>query len=151
MTILIPVIGFLSTTLLLLLCYPGKRKTGKLADLYSVETVRSLSSLDPKSLEYKLLAAGLTLKPLTFRLLRLAAGACGMLIGWLFLPGLPAIILGGILFYLPSAWLEDQVKNRGRRIDKVLPIAIGRTAAGLLAGGSIPDVLQQVGESLECA
>jgi Flp pilus assembly protein TadB len=33
-------------------------------------------------------------------------------------------------------------------IDQQLPIAIGRISAGLLAGGSVPDVLQQVGESL---
>jgi pilus assembly protein TadC len=45
--------------------------------------------------------------------------------------------------------LDDRVKSRGRNIDQLLPIAIGRTAAGLLAGGSVPDVLQQVGESLE--
>ena len=41
------------------------------------------------------------------------------------------------------------MKSRGRDIDQLLPIAMGRTAAGLLAGGSVPDVLQQVGESLE--
>jgi pilus assembly protein TadC len=73
----------------------------------------------------------------------------GVVIAWLFLPGLPAIVIGGILFYVPGAWLDDHVKSRGRNIDQLLPIAIGRTAAGLLAGGSIPDVLQQVGESLE--
>ena len=33
-------------------------------------------------------------------------------------------------------------------IDQQLPIAIGRISAGLLAGGSVPDVLQQVGELL---
>jgi pilus assembly protein TadC len=72
-----------------------------------------------------------------------------MVIAWLFLPGLPAIVIGGILIYIPGAWLDDRVKSRGRNIDQLLPIAIGRTAAGLLAGGSVPDVLQQVGESLE--
>ncbi len=41
------------------------------------------------------------------------------------------------------------MKSRGRDIDQLLPIAMGRTAAGLLAGGSVPDVLQQVGEYLE--
>jgi tight adherence protein C len=149
MTILIPVVGILCTTLFLLLWYPKQIKTGKLAALYTVDSARSLSSLDPKSLEYKLLASGLNLKPITFRLLRIAAGVCGMVIAWLFLPGLPAIVIGGILFYIPGAWLDDRVKSRGRNIDQLLPIAIGRTAAGLLAGGSVPDVLQQVGESLE--
>ena len=149
MTILIPVVGILCTTLFLLLWYPKQIKTGRLAALYTVDSARSLSSLDPKSLEYKLLASGLNIKPITFRLLRIAAGVCGMVIAWLFLPGLPAIMIGGILFYIPGAWLDDRVKSRGRNIDQLLPIAIGRTAAGLLAGGSVPDVLQQVGESLE--
>jgi Flp pilus assembly protein TadB len=149
MTILIPVVGILCTTLFLLLWYPKQIKTGRLAALYTVDSARSLSSLDPKSLEYKLLASGLNIKPITFRLLRIAAGVCGMVIAWLFLPGLPAIVIGGILFYIPGAWLDDRVKSRGRNIDQLLPIAIGRTAAGLLAGGSVPDVLQQVGESLE--
>ncbi len=149
MTILIPVVGILCTTLFLLLWYPKQIKTGRLAALYTVDSARSLSSLDPKSLEYKLLASGLNIKPLTFRLLRIAAGVCGMVIAWLFLPGSPAIVIGGILFYVPGAWLDDRVKSRGRNIDQLLPIAIGRTAAGLLAGGSVPDVLQQVGESLE--
>ncbi len=149
MTILIPVVGILCTTLFLLLWYPKQIKTGRLAALYTVDSARSLSSLDPKSLEYKLLASGLNIKPITFRLLRIAAGVCGMVIAWLFLPGLPAIVIGGILFYVPGAWLDDRVKSRGRNIDQLLPIAIGRTAAGLLAGGSVPDVLQQVGESLE--
>ena len=149
MTILIPVVGILCTTLFLLLWYPKQIKTGRLAALYTVDSARSLSSLDPKSLEYKLLASGLNIKPITFRLLRIAAGVCGLVIAWLFLPGLPAIVIGGILFYIPGAWLDDRVKSRGRNIDQLLPIAIGRTAAGLLAGGSVPDVLQQVGESLE--
>jgi len=149
MTILIPVVGLLSTTLVLLLWYPKQIKTGRLSALYTVDSARTLSSLDQKSLEYKLLASGLNIKPVTFRLLRIAAGVCGMVIAWLFLPGLPAIVIGGILIYIPGAWLDDRVKSRGRNIDQLLPIAIGRTAAGLLAGGSVPDVLQQVGESLE--
>ena len=149
MTILILVVGVLCTTLMLLLWYPKQIKTGRLAALYTVNSARALSSLDQKSLEYKLLASGLTIKPITFRLLRIAAGACGMVIAWLFLPGLPSIVIGGILFYIPGAWLDDRVKSRGRNIDQLLPIAIGRIAAGLLAGGSVPDVLQQVGESLE--
>ena len=156
MTILIPVVGLLSTTLVLLLWYPKQIKTGRLSALYTVDSARTLSALsqgsasrDQKSLEYKLLASGLNIKPVTFRLLRIAAGVCGMVIAWLFLPGLPAIVIGGILIYIPGAWLDDRVKSRGRNIDQLLPIAIGRTAAGLLAGGSVPDVLQQVGESLE--
>lgn len=149
MMILLLVIGLLSTTLAIFFLYPKTNPSGKLADLYSVDSTRSLSSLNPRSLEYQLLAAGLKIRPETFRLLRLAGSAAGIALTWLFLPGLPALVVGGICFYIPSAWLGDKVKSRGRKIDQLLPLAIGRIAAGLLAGGSVPDVLQQVAESLE--
>lgn len=148
MIFLIPVIGLLCTTLILFWLYPNQVKTGKLSDLYSADSVRTLAGLNPKSLDYKLLAAGLKLRPVTFRLLCGAAGLAGMAVMWVFLPGLPALVVGGIAFYVPNAWLDDKVKSRGRMIDQQLPIAIGRISAGLLAGGSVPDVLQQVGESL---
>ncbi len=50
MTILIPVVGLLSTTLVLLLWYPKQIKTGRLSALYTVYSARTLSSLDQKSL-----------------------------------------------------------------------------------------------------
>ena len=130
MTILIPVVGILCTTLFLLLWYPKQIKTGRLAALYTVDSARSLSSLDPKLLEYKLLASGLNIKPITFRLLCIAAGVCGMVIAWLFLPGLPAIVIGGILFYVPGAWLDDRVKSRGRTSINYFPLPL----AALLQG-----------------
>jgi Flp pilus assembly protein TadB len=148
MTGLIPVISLLSITLMLFLVYPRQFRTGKLADLYSVDAARSLASLNPASLEYKLLASGVRLRPATFRWLCVAAGLAGAAVMWLFLPGLPAFVVGGVLYYVPNAWLDDRVKSRGRKVDQVLPIALGRISAGLLAGGSVPDVLQQVGESL---
>ena len=148
MIFIIPVIGLLCTTLVLFFLYPNQVKTGKLSDLYSADSVRTLAGLNPKSLDYKLLAAGLKLRPVTFRLLCGAAALAGLAIMWVFLPGLPALVVGGIAFYVPNAWLDDKVKSRGRMIDQQLPIAIGRISAGLLAGGSVPDVLQQVGESL---
>ncbi len=148
MIFIIPVIGLLCTTLVLFFLYPNQVKTGKLSDLYSADSVRTLAGLNPKSLDYKLLAAGLKLRPVTFRLLCGAAGLAGLAGMWVFLPGLPALVVGGIAFYVPNAWLDDKVKSRGRMIDQQLPIAIGRISAGLLAGGSVPDVLQQVGETL---
>lgn len=148
MTVLIPIIGVLCMTLMLFLLYPRERKAGRLADLYSVDSARAMSSLSPSSLEYKLLAGGVKMRPVTFRLLCGAGAVAGLVITWLFLPGLPALVVAGVAFYIPNAWLDDKVKSRGRKIDQVLPIAIGRISAGLLAGGSVPDVLQQVGESL---
>jgi Flp pilus assembly protein TadB len=148
MTGLIPIIGVLCMTLMLFFLYPRERKAGRLADLYSVDSARAMSSLSPSSLEYKLLAGGVKMRPVTFRLLCGAGAVAGLVITWLFLPGLPALVVAGVSFYIPNAWLDDKVKSRGRKIDQVLPIAIGRISAGLLAGGSVPDVLQQVGESL---
>jgi pilus assembly protein TadC len=89
------------------------------------------------------------MKPITFLLLCVAAGIGSAVITWLFLTGLPAIVVGGIIFYIPGTWLDERVKSCGRKIDQLLPIGIGRTTTGLLAGGSVPDVFQQVGESLE--
>ncbi len=148
MTGLIPIIGVLCMTLMLFLLYPRERKAGRLADLYSVDSARAMLTLSPSSLEYKLLAGGVKMRPVTFRLLCGAGAVAGLVITWLFLPGLPALVVAGVAFYIPNAWLDDKVKSRGRKIDQVLPIAIGRISAGLLAGGSVPDVLQQVGESL---
>lgn len=148
MIVLIPIIGVLCMTLMLFLVYPRERKAGKLADLYSVDSARAMSTLPVGSLEYKLLAGGLKMRPVTFRLLCGAGAVAGLVLTWLFLPGLPALVVAGVAFYIPNGWLDDKVKSRGRKIDQVLPIAIGRISAGLLAGGSVPDVLQQVGESL---
>lgn len=145
----IPLIGLIAGMLALFFLYPEKRVTGRLAEIYSVDAARTLSALNPNSLEYKLLASGLNLRPVTFRMLEVSAGLAGMALTWLVLPGLPALIVGGLIFYLPVAWLDGKVKTRGREIDRYLPIAIGRIAAGLLASGAVPDVLQQVGQSLE--
>ena len=149
MTGIIVLIGVLSGVIVLYLAYPQKRSVGRLAELYSVESLRSLADLNPASLEYRLMASGIHYRPITWQLLCLSAGAGASAITWLFLPGLPALVVGGMAYYLPNAWLGDRVKSRGRDIDRYLPIAIGRIAAGLLAGGSVPDVLQQVGQSLE--
>ena len=148
MLALIPLIGALCALLVLFFVFPDRRKAGVVADLYSVDAARSLSALNPRSLEYRLLAAGINLKPLTFRLLCGAAALAGLLAAWLVLPGLPALVVAGILFYLPNAWLDEKVKSRGHEIERVMPVAVGRIAAGLRAGGAIPDVLQEVAESL---
>jgi len=149
MTGIIVLIGVLCGVIVLYLVYPQKRSVGRLAELYSVDSLRTLSDLSPNSLEYRLMASGINYRPVTWQLLCLSAGIAAAAVTWLVLPGLPALVVGGIAYYLPNAWLNDKVKSRGREIDKCLPIAIGRIAAGLLAGGSVPDVLQQVGQSLQ--
>jgi len=65
---LIFLIALLSGLLVLWLWYPRQQKTGVLAEMYSVDSAKSLQSLNPKALEYKLVAAGVNLKPVTFRM-----------------------------------------------------------------------------------
>ena len=150
---MITLIGILVGLLVFLLFTPIRIRrvdaAQRLAEMYSLDTTRALSELKPDSLEYKLLAGGVRLQPNTFRLLLAAAGLAAGAIAWPFLPGVPALVLGGIAAYLPTAWLDDRVKNRGREIDRILPVAVGRIAAGLLASSSIPEVLQRTGESLD--
>ena len=150
---MITLIGILVGLLVFVLFSPARIRHGeasqRLAEMYSLDTARTLSEMKPESLEYKLLASGLPLQPFTFRLLTVAAGIAVGVITWPMLPGLPAMILATIAAYLPYAWLDDRVKSRGREIDRLLPVAVGRITAGLLAGGSVPEVLQRTGESLD--
>ncbi len=150
---MIILISILVGLLVFVLFSPARIRRGvasqRLAEMYSLDTARTLSEMKPESLEYKLLASGLRLQPITFRLLTIAAGIAAGIIAWPMLPGLPALILGLIAGYLPYAWLDDRVKSRGREIDRLMPVAAGRITAGLLAGGSVPEVLQKTGESLE--
>lgn len=146
------IIGFLAALMAFVLIgrdhLPFEREKRRIGDLYSLESTRSMNELPAGSLEYRLLAAGLPLQPLTFRLLSTAAALAAGVITWAFLPGLPALAAAGLVFYIPSGWLDDKVKSRGREIDKLLPLAVGRITAGLLAGGSVQDVLEEVGNSL---
>ena len=146
---LIFLIALLAALLVLWLFYPRQQKTGVLADMYTVDSAKSLQSLDPKSLEYKLVAAGVQLKPVTFRMFNYAGVLAAFVLGAVSLGPIVGLVLAGIAWYAPQAWLTDKAQSRGKEIDKVLPIAVGRIAAGLLAGGSPSDVLQQVAASLE--
>jgi Flp pilus assembly protein TadB len=146
---LIFLIAVLSALLALWLAFPRRVKAGVLNEIYTLESARSMQALDPGSLEYQLLAAGLTLKPVTFRVLTCGAALAAFALGASLLGGLVGLVLGGIAWYVPQAWLKDKVQGRGKAIDKILPIAIGRIAAGLLAGGSPSEVLQETADSLE--
>ena len=149
---MITLIGILSGLLVFVLFAPPRVQRGeasqRLADMYSMDVARSLVELKPDSLEYKLVSAGVPMTPLTFRLITITTGIAGVLIAWGFLPGIPALILGEIAACLPHTWLAGKVKSRAREIDRYLPVAIGRITSGLLAGGSVADVLQKTGESL---
>ncbi len=146
---LIFLIAMLAGLLVLWLFYPRKRKTGVLNEAYSVDTTRQMHELDPNSLQYKLLASGLSWKPVTFRTFQIGGAFTAFVAGSGLLGPIVGVVLGGVVYYAFGAWLNDKVLSRGKEIDKHLPIAVGRIAAGLLAGGSPPEVLNAVAASLE--
>lgn len=146
---LIFLIALLAIFLVLWLFYPTRRKTGVLAEAYSVDNARAMHSLDPNSLEYKLLASGLSWNPATFRIFSIGGAFTAFMAGTALLGPIVGVVLAGVVYYAANAWLNDKVLSRGKEIDKTLPIAVGRIAAGLLAGGSPPEVLQTVAASLE--
>ncbi|MFZ6029558.1 MAG: type II secretion system F family protein [Chloroflexota bacterium] len=149
---MIAIIGLLVAALAYILLSPPRVKQGdatrRLAEMYSLDTLKTLDDLAPSSLEYKLLASGLKLSPVTFRALTVGLALASAAAAWALLPGLPALIAGGVVFSLPYGWLDERVKGRGREIDRVLPVAVGRISAGLLAGGAVADVLQRTANSL---
>jgi len=123
-------IAILSVLLVLWQFWPRERKPGALSSAYGyADSASSLQTLDPKSLDYKLLAAGVALKPVTFRLFTTGAALAAFALGASFLGGFVGLVLGGIAWFAPQAWLDDKAKGRGNEIEKVLPIAVGRIAA----------------------
>jgi Flp pilus assembly protein TadB len=146
---LIFLIAAMAAFLVLFIFYPRQRKVGVLNEAYSVDTTRAMHELDPNSLEYKLLASGLGWKPVTFRTFSIGGAFTAFMIASLLLGSIVGLVLAGVVYYAANAWLDDKVKSRGKAIDQHLPIAVGRIAAGLLAGGSPPEVLNAVAASLE--
>ncbi len=57
MTGIIVLIGVLCGVIVLYLAYPQKRSVGRLAELYSVDSLRTLADMNPNSLEYRLMAS----------------------------------------------------------------------------------------------
>lgn len=148
-------IGVLVTVLLLFIFAPDLKslKKSKLStamdDVYSIDHTKKLSEMKPNSIEYKLAASGMNWRPATFRTLTILGGLGAMLLMWTLLPGIPAIVIGLLVYYTPIAMLNDRVKGRGKEIDKHLPMAIGRITAGLSTGGSVADVLDEVANTME--
>lgn len=123
--------------------------TTAMDDMYSTEHIKEMSEMNPNSLEYKLAASGLHWKPVTFRSVTILAAIEATLLMWSFLPGIPSIAVGLLVYYVPNAWLKDKIKNRGREIDSFLPLAMSRISASLSSGRSVPDSLDNVAGTLE--
>jgi Flp pilus assembly protein TadB len=99
--------------------------------------------------ERKLVEANIGMNALQFRMASLGLGLAGALISWFFfIPGLPALMIGGMLVYAPFAYLNERALSRGLRIDEHLPLALSRIAAGLQAGRGLDEVLETTGNSL---
>jgi Flp pilus assembly protein TadB len=108
-----------------------------------------LSRLPVGSLAHKLAEAGWPLSVTQFRLASLGLGAAGTLLAWrFFLPGLPAVLIGGMLAFLPTLILNERALSRGLRMDEHLPLALSRISAGLQAGRGLDEVLETTGKSL---
>ena len=128
----------------------GKKKSrmAEIADqAYQVD--EGQDHLDPKSLNYQLQAAGVNIKPATFRLLNIMGAIGVLIIMWLLLPGVPAIAIAVIAYIAPGTWLKNKIKNRGWEIDKLLPMALGRIANSIQTGMSIPDALDNTARILD--
>ena len=79
---MITLIGILAGLFVFTLFAPNRVRKGeasrRIAEMYSLDTARTLSELNPGSLEYKLLSSGVRVQPVTFRLLTAAGGCSGM-------------------------------------------------------------------------
>jgi Flp pilus assembly protein TadB len=108
-----------------------------------------ISRLPAGSLGRKLAEAGWSLSVTQFRLASLGLGLAGTLLAWrFFLPGLPALMIGGMLVCLPTLALNERALSRGLRMDEHLPLALSRISAGLQAGRGLDEVLETTGKSL---
>ncbi len=129
--------------------YLSSKTARRLQDAEAIEFIDALSNLPEKSLERRLLESGAKLTITQFRLLVIGLGASVTLAAWaFFIPGLPALALGAIAGYLPIASLSERAKSRGLEMDKLLPIALSRIAAGLQQNRGLDEVLEMVGNSL---
>jgi Flp pilus assembly protein TadB len=110
---------------------------------------QAFDRLPAGSLGRKIAETGWPLSITQFYLGSLGLGFLAALLCWkFFVPGLPALVLGGMLAYLPSMTLNERALSRGLRMDEHLPLALSRIAAGLQAGRGLDEVLETTGNSL---
>ncbi|MFA5872723.1 MAG: hypothetical protein WC832_02040 [Anaerolineales bacterium] len=157
-TSLIFLIAFLAGTAMLVLGWELKGRWAFLSSraqrrLQQAETPvlrdQAFERLPAGSLGRRISEAGWPLTVLQFRLGSLGLGLVGALLAWkFFVPGLPALVLAGMLAYLPYVALQERALSRGLRLDEHLPLALSRIAAGLQAGRGLDEVLETTGRSL---
>lgn len=129
--------------------YLTSRSARRLHAAETVEFVDGLADLPRGSLKYKLMEAQVNLSSIQFYLLTLGIGVTGTLLSWaFFIPGLPALAVGGVLAYLPFGYIQEKAGSRGRMIDEKLAIALSRIAPGLQVNRGLDEVLEEVAKSL---
>ena len=129
--------------------YLTSRSYRRLQAADRVEYVEALADLPKGTLKYRLLEAQVRLSPLQFYLLSAALGILGACLFWIFfVPGLPALAIGGALAYFPFAYIQERARSRGRKIDEKLAIALTRMAPGLQVNRGLDEVLEEVARSL---
>ncbi len=104
------------------------------------------------TLPEQLAAAGLTLEPTTFSLIRAACAALAF--GLTTLLGLPLVIkLVAVIagWLAPRLWLVQRRRARERSIDDDLPAALSGLAASLSISNSLSDALQAAAEAVSPA
>ena len=129
--------------------YLTSRSARRLHAAETVEFVDGLADLPRGSLKYKLMEAQVNLSSIQFYLLTLGIGVTGTLLSWaFFIPGLPALAVGGVLAYLPFGYIQEKAGSQGRMIDEKLAIALSRIAPGLQVNRGLDEVLEEVAKSL---
>lgn len=130
--------------------YLTSRSARRLQDAESIEYLEGLSAIPKSTLKYRLVEAQVNITPHQFVLLALILGLSGMLLSWVvFIQGLPSLAVGGVLAYLPFAYLQEKGRSRGRLIDEKLAIALSRIAPGLQVNRGLDEVLEEVARSLQ--
>lgn len=147
-------VGILFYLLARQLLYRGKLRLSesekRVAGAYSVQHI--LVTADPKSPEYKLAAAGIrtTNVPLTWLAVQWGGvlAALAMTVGF----GFPPLVIGGAALLgliAPRKWLDDKIKDRGRRIDADLPQVYVELLSILRANPDVASALGEVAAGLE--
>jgi len=120
------------------------------AEAYELQSVPA--GADPQSPEYKLAAAGIrTANPqFTWLLLNWGPGlaAAAVALGFGF-PPLVALGAGLLGFVAPRKWLDDRIKDRGRRMDADLPQVYVELLSILRASPDVAQALAEVADGLE--
>lgn len=129
--------------------YLTSRSVRRLHEAETLDSEMLIDAYPQKSLRRKLAEANIRLTPVQFFLMACVIGLGGAFASWIFfVPGLPSLMVGIVVGYVPFAYIREKSANRGRKIDESLAVALSRMSAGLSLGRGLADVLDEVARSL---